>query len=132
MSAGVESARRCYEGALAQGRAGQQGSDARTISAINAVIRAVDSLVGATNAMRIEASGRKGSRVRLSVTHEDLEQCVGLATAAFAVQAVSSADIPAGVYFPAELPRVARQSILDGVKRDAFVWEFESIGPVER
>jgi len=63
------------------------------------VIRAVDSLVGATNTMRIEASGRKGSRVRLSVTHEDLEQCVGLATAAFAVQAVSSADIPAGCIF---------------------------------
>jgi hypothetical protein len=51
---------------------------------------------------------------------------------AFAVQAVSSADIPAGVYFPAELQRMARQNILDRVKRDAIVWEFESIGPVVR
>ena len=79
------------------------------------VICAVDRLVGGTNGMRIEALSRKGSRVRFSVTHEDLKQCVGLATAALAVQ-----DIHAGGYFPAELPRVARLNILDKVKRDAI------------
>jgi hypothetical protein len=93
------------------------------------VIRAVDRLVGATNAMRVEASGSKGSRVRFSVTHEDLEQCVGLATAAFALEVMSDAHIPAGVHFPAELPLPARHNILERVRRDAIVWEFESRGP---
>ena len=46
------------------------------------IIRAVDALVGATNAMRVDASNDK-RLVTFRVTHSDLEDCVGLGTAAF-------------------------------------------------
>lgn len=41
--------------------------------------------VGATNAMRMEAVARDGRKVVLKYAHEDLEVCVGIATAAFVV-----------------------------------------------
>lgn len=41
--------------------------------------------VGATNAMRMEAVAKDGRKVVLKYAHEDLEVCVGIATAAFAV-----------------------------------------------
>lgn len=41
--------------------------------------------VGATNAMRLEAVAKDGRKVVLKYAHEDLEVCVGIATAAFAV-----------------------------------------------
>lgn len=89
------------------------------------VIRAVDALVGATNAMVVECTSAQGTRVRYRVTHADLEQCVGLATAAFALQIIENSAIKPGVYFPAELPVSAREAILGDVKRDAIAWEFE-------
>jgi hypothetical protein len=54
------------------------------------LIRAVDQLVGATNAMRVDAVNARGDAVRFQATHADLEQCVGLATAAFALEVLSS------------------------------------------
>ena len=41
--------------------------------------------VGATNAMRLEAVAKDGRKAVLKYAHEDLEVCVGIATAAFAM-----------------------------------------------
>jgi len=93
------------------------------------IIRAVDKLVGATNAMRIDASSTKsGRKCTFIVTHDDLEQCVGLATAAFVLELIETGNeqIKPGVYYPAELPLESRQRILERVKRDAIVWEFDT------
>lgn len=49
------------------------------------LVRITDKLVGATNAMRLEAVAKDGRKVVLKYAHEDLEVCVGIATAAFAV-----------------------------------------------
>ena len=108
-----------------------------------------------TSPVRVDATGmnkEKGTsaHVRFSVTHDDLEQCVGLATAAFALELMSPAvspptpnalppgafslkevntntasSIPPGIYFPSELPPASRQAILERVRGDASVWEFE-------
>lgn len=45
----------------------------------------LDGQVGATNAMRLEAVAKDGRKIVLKYAHEDLEVCVGIATAAFAV-----------------------------------------------
>jgi len=95
------------------------------------IIRAVDKLVGATNAMRIDAASTKsGRKCTFIVTHDDLEQCVGLATAAFILELIDTTgkneQIKPGVYYPAELPLESRQRILEQVKRDAIVWEFDT------
>mmetsp|Transcript_31503 Transcript_31503/g.35727 ORF Transcript_31503/g.35727 Transcript_31503/m.35727 type:complete len:151 (-) Transcript_31503:102-554(-) len=59
------------------------------------IIRVVDKLVGATNAMRVDVSTKGGDddddeNKKLTVTslivHADLEMAVGLATAAFALE----------------------------------------------
>eukprot|EP00978_Attheya_sp_CCMP212_P034536 scaffold145100_cov46-Attheya_sp.AAC.1 len=95
------------------------------------IIRAVDKLVGATNAMRVDATSVHNNSSRTCsfiVTHNDLEQCVGLATAAFILELMDHGnnDIPPGVYYPAELPFESRNRILDQIKRDAIVWEFNT------
>jgi len=93
------------------------------------IIRAVDKLVGATNAMRVDASSANtGRKCTFIVTHDDLEQCVGLATAAFILELIETGNdqIKPGVYYPAELPLESRERILERVKRDAIVWEFET------
>mmetsp|Transcript_758 Transcript_758/g.1095 ORF Transcript_758/g.1095 Transcript_758/m.1095 type:complete len:453 (-) Transcript_758:28-1386(-) len=93
------------------------------------IIRVVDTLVGATNAMRVDvSSGKSGRTCTFIVTHDDLEQCVGLATAAFILELLDGSKsklIKPGVYYPAELPLKSRERILEQVKRDAIVWEFE-------
>ncbi|KAL9182406.1 hypothetical protein ACHAXT_013058 [Thalassiosira profunda] len=96
------------------------------------IIRLVDKLVGATNAMRVDVTANKGGEkqtVTLRIAHPDLEQCVGLATAAFALEVANSvkdretATVPPGVWFPVELGRKARANILQVAKEDAFVYE---------
>lgn len=86
------------------------------------IIRAVDKLVGATNSMRVEASNGD-SNVTFLVTHDDLEECVGLATAAFALEMLEPGACPPGVFFPAELPQPLRAAILSRVKKTSLVWE---------
>ena len=94
------------------------------------VIRAVDAAVGSTNAMRIDAQGASGSLSLLCV-HPSLEDCVGQATAAFALEvlrgrtsgSIGVSTIPAGVWFPAELNMLARRHILEVVRQKALIWE---------
>jgi len=94
------------------------------------IIRLVDRLVGATNAMHINVINLKsGRRCTFIVTHDDLEQCVGLATAAFILELIETMgndSIKPGVYYPAELPLESRERILERVKRDSIVWQFET------
>ena len=94
------------------------------------IIRAVDKFVGATNAMRVDAFGKKGSHVTFSVTHADLEQCVGLATAAFALELLQENEngerLEAGVFYPSDLPAKSRRAILERVKTNSILWEFRS------
>ena len=101
------------------------------------IIRLVDKLVGATNAMRVDAvsKGDCGSaqpaKVTLRCVHADLEDCVGQATAAFAMEmlrgrpGLSGAEqtIPAGVWYPAELQAKARSNILQVASEKALLWE---------
>jgi len=101
------------------------------------VIRVVDKLVGATNAMRVDADGKavagsdKPETVTLRCVHADLEDCVGQATAAFALEILrgrsdlscSDPTIPAGVWYPSELQANARNNILQVARENALVWE---------
>jgi saccharopine dehydrogenase-like NADP-dependent oxidoreductase len=107
------------------------------------IIRLVDMLVGSTNAMRVDITARtKGGggegrreQMTLRMAHPDLESCVGLATAAFALEVADSvgivdedggeggATIEPGVWFPVELGKRARTNILRVAKEDAFVYE---------
>ena len=106
------------------------------------IIRAVDQWVGATNAMRIDACRKGGEgngtpdRITLRCVHDDLEDCVGQATAAFAMemlrgrsghstaeQTTAEQTIPAGVWYPAELQATARNNILNVAREQALVWE---------
>ena len=67
----------------------------------------------------------------LRCVHADLEDCVGQATAAFAMELLrgrsghSSAEltIPAGVWYPAELQATVRKNILEVARENALVWE---------
>ena len=101
------------------------------------IIRMVDKLVGSTNAMRVDAVSRAlvgagmPETVTLRCVHPDLEDCVGQATAAFALEILrgrshlSSREptIPAGVWYPAELQTNARNHILKAARENALVWE---------
>lgn len=88
------------------------------------IIRLVDKLVGSTNAMRCDVTANNGDKVTLRIAHPDLEQCVGLATAAFALEMLNKQQtVQPGVWFPSELGVEARKNILDVSKEDAFVYE---------
>lgn len=88
------------------------------------IIRVVDRLVGATNAMRVDAYQVDSDEpiLTLRVAHDDLEQCVGQATAAFGLEILKGTVRP-GVWYPAELAKEARSHIFDRVREDAIVWE---------
>ena len=84
------------------------------------IIRLVDKLVGATNAMRVDAKTADGKHVVTTrIVHSDLERCVGLATAAFCVQ-VLKGTIPPGIWYPAELPQEARSNILEAAREETI------------
>ena len=100
------------------------------------VIRWVDGMVGATNAMRVDAyrnqaDGRSPELVTLRCMHAQLDDCVGQATAAFGLEllrgrgrsACGEATIEPGVWYPAELPAAIRSNILSVVKENALVWQ---------
>ncbi|CAE7457922.1 unnamed protein product [Symbiodinium natans] len=85
------------------------------------IISAVDRLVGATNAMRVDARSSSGEVVTLRITHPDLEDCVGLATAAFCLEVLQD-KVPPGAWFPAEMAR-NRASIFHRVRKGSINWE---------
>ena len=101
------------------------------------IIRAVDALVGATNAMRVDAYRKTDAdrgtaeKVTLRCVHSDLEDCVGQATAAFGMEllrgrmgdAACEATIGPGVWYPAELKAGARSNILTVAREKTLVWE---------
>ncbi len=100
------------------------------------VIRMVDAMVGATNAMRVDAykkGGRVGAdpSVTLRCIHSKLEDCVGQATAAFAMELLRGGDllargegsIAAGVWYPVELDGATQRRILSVVQETAKLWE---------
>lgn len=92
------------------------------------LVRITDRLVGATNAMRLEAVARDGRRVVLKYAHEDLEVCVGIATAAFAVATLKgdvSKHVPHGgtaccVFVPPPPPADIREEAWGGVGGRCF------------
>ena len=100
------------------------------------VIRLVDAMVGATNAMRVDAFKKEGTvaanpSVCLRCIHPQLDDCVGQATAAFAIEllrgreplATSAGSIAPGVWYPVELHGAARRQILSVVQETAMLWE---------
>lgn len=88
------------------------------------IIRLVDKLVGATNAMRCDVTAKNGDKVTFRIAHPDLENCVGLATAAFALEMLNKQQtVQPGVWFPSELGEEARKNILEVSREDAFVYE---------
>mmetsp|Transcript_101599 Transcript_101599/g.206382 ORF Transcript_101599/g.206382 Transcript_101599/m.206382 type:complete len:456 (-) Transcript_101599:117-1484(-) len=87
------------------------------------IIRFVDMLVGATNAMRVDVTSKDGkARVTSQIVHNDLEVCVGLATAAFAIEVLKKDTIPAGVWYPAELPKEARSNLLKAAEEETITY----------
>lgn len=89
------------------------------------IVRAVDALVGSANVMRITASSREtGRAVRALHHHRDLEDAVGIATAAFTLELTHRRRGPqaptpscrelltAGVRWPAEFDADLRAAIL--------------------
>eukprot|EP00752_Nemacystus_decipiens_P007293 g6525.t2 len=96
------------------------------------LVRITDMLVGATNAMRMEAVAKDGRKVVLRYAHEDLEVCVGIATAAFVV-ATLRGDVRPGIWFPEEAfdDEAKRSRLFDDATRGAFVWEREQQDAVE-
>jgi len=85
------------------------------------IITAVDRLVGSTNAMHIDATNAAGTKVTLRMTHRDLEDCVGLATAAFGFE-VLEGKVKPGVWFPVEMAS-NRSQIFERVKHGSIFWD---------
>mmetsp|Transcript_19692 Transcript_19692/g.50040 ORF Transcript_19692/g.50040 Transcript_19692/m.50040 type:complete len:102 (-) Transcript_19692:56-361(-) len=87
------------------------------------IIRLVDKLVGATNAMRVDLRAGKRS-VTAELVHPDLEDCVGLATSAFAWELLRG-TVPTGVRYACELAGTeAGEQILENAKRGGE-WRFK-------
>ncbi|CAM9602417.1 unnamed protein product [Discosporangium mesarthrocarpum] len=93
------------------------------------LVRITDKLVGATNAMRVDARAKDGRTARLMYAHEDLEVCVGIATAAFAA-ATLKGDVTPGVWFPEEafVDEDTRQRLFNDATRGSFLWENDAEG----
>ncbi|CAK9081757.1 unnamed protein product [Durusdinium trenchii] len=91
------------------------------------IITAVDQFVGSINAMHIKATGPADASGRrsvatLRVAHQDLEDCVGLATAAFAFELLEKRVKP-GVWFPVEMDAASRSSIFRRVQHGSILWD---------
>jgi len=86
------------------------------------IVRFVDNIVGAANVMRIDATAG-GKKVTLVHGHEDLENAVGIATAAFAIQLVQNRIEP-GIHWPSELSPDNRNAIVEMLlaQPGTFAW----------
>ncbi|CAM9249506.1 unnamed protein product [Chrysoparadoxa australica] len=90
-------------------------------------VRVTDMLVGATNSMRVQATGRDGSQAILTYGHDSLEECVGIATAAFCLAALRG-DVAPGVFFPEEAftGGEQRKALLKDATQGSFLYELET------
>ena len=85
------------------------------------IIRFVDKLVGATNAMRVDAKTADGKQtVTTRIVHPDLEDCVGLATAAFAIEVLKGETVESGIWYPSEMSQEARTNILEAARENTI------------
>jgi len=85
------------------------------------IIRLVDKLVGATNAMRVDAKTKDGKQaVTTRIVHPDLEDCVGLATAAFAIEVLKGETVEPGIWFPSEMSIEARTNLLEAARENTI------------
>ncbi|CDF35518.1 unnamed protein product [Chondrus crispus] len=92
------------------------------------VVRAVDLLSGALTAMKIVAEGPTSSII-YSFEHDSLAECVGEATASFAVELVKKRleggqkGLAPGINYPEELSPDIRKHIIKNASRSANLFE---------
>ena len=85
------------------------------------IIRLVDKLVGATNAMRVDAKTADGKHTLTTrIVHPDLEDCVGLATAVFALEVLKGETVQPGIWYPSEMSPEARANILEAARENTI------------
>eukprot|EP01040_Poterioochromonas_malhamensis_P012900 gene12900-14135_t len=91
------------------------------------LVRLVDSLVGATNGIRVDFFCQSGKKQTAILNHQNLEDCVGEAIASFATEILQSNEITPGVFFPEELPKRSRDRILENsIKSSIFhSWDYK-------
>jgi len=96
------------------------------------VVRAVDALVGSTNAMRVDGRNKAGNATAcFTCIHPDLESAVGIGAAAFAVEMLLG-KVPAGVHFPVELSDETVDAILNRAKVESKVFSLETGSEMNR
>lgn len=77
------------------------------------VVRAVDLLSGARTAIRVDVdfeadtNGESCSSLCANYEHVSLQECVGAATAAFAMAMIEGIDLAPGVWYPEEIARIS-------------------------
>lgn len=82
------------------------------------VVRAVDTLVGSKNAIRVQVSNPSGASVTATHVHDDLEAAVGIATAAFAMDLLlTDDDDSSGILWPSELSPHRRDAVIHRILR---------------
>jgi len=93
------------------------------------LVRLVDSLVGATNVVKVDAYSLDGSRITALHGHENLEECVGIAIAGFATEILNGKTCQPGIWFPEEAftDREIRKSLLEKCAREAFAWDLPKL-----
>eukprot|EP00612_Vaucheria_litorea_P000162 CAMPEP_0171451642 /NCGR_PEP_ID=MMETSP0945-20130129/67_1 /TAXON_ID=109269 /ORGANISM="Vaucheria litorea, Strain CCMP2940" /LENGTH=407 /DNA_ID=CAMNT_0011976147 /DNA_START=104 /DNA_END=1323 /DNA_ORIENTATION=+ len=90
------------------------------------IVRLTDKLVGSTNAMKVSAVSNDRETCQISYAHRDLEECVGIATAAFAAS-VLRGDVRHGVWFPEEAfgDSEKRKRVIDEAIQGNFLWDVQ-------
>ena len=88
------------------------------------VVRLIDRLVGSTNSMKVVGTSYDGQESVALYAHEDLETCVGLAVASFAVQ-VLEARVQPGVHYPEEIfvTKALRDEVFSIACKGTFSWD---------
>lgn len=97
------------------------------------LVRIIDTLVGATNVVKVEATGSKGTVTTALHGHANLEECVGIAISGFATELLAhhqqamGENRRGGVLFPEEVygagEEERRQRVLARATREAFAWD---------
>ena len=76
--------------------------------------------------IRVDVYLKSGKSATALLTHQNLEDCVGESIAAFANQMLFNKEVPAGVFFPEEVPgKRFRDEILRDASRDAIEYSYK-------